>query len=284
MRIQHFFDPRTSSLTYIVDDGSVALVIDPVLDYDPKAARTFTESVDKLEAYLKTHGLDLKYALDTHPHADHLSALATLKQRFGCKTAISARITKVQKTWAKIFDLPDDFPTDGRQFDHLLDEGETFKVGGLEVKAILTEGHTPASMTFKIGDALFVGDLIFMPDAGTARSDFPGGSAEDMYKAVHKLYELPDSTRVFTLHDYQPGGRELRFVSTIAEQKSDNEQLGVNRSLEDFVAMRKKKEQGKPMPTLLLPSLQVNINGGHLPTPAVNGISYLKIPLNQFGA
>lgn len=282
MNVQHVFDPRTSTLTYVVHQGRDAVVIDPVLDFDPRGGRVFTESADAIEAYLDREGLTLHYALDTHPHADHLSALAHLRRRRGCKTAIGAGITRVQETWKGIFNLPEEFPTDGRQFDVLLEDGQTLQAGELQVEAILTEGHTPASMTYRIGDALFVGDLLFMPDAGTARADFPGGSAEVMYAAVQKLYRLPDATRVFTLHDYQPGGRELRYESTIGEQKAANVHVSAETSLESFVGTRHMLEAGKPAPTLLFPSVLVNIHGGDLPPPESNGVSYLKIPLNQF--
>jgi len=280
--IQHFFDPRTSSLSYVVHDGSDALVIDPVLDYDPKGGTIFYESVDRIVAYLEAHGLTLRYAFDTHPHADHLTALAHLRERVGCQTGIGAGITRVQETWKEIFDLPD-LATDGSQFDLLLEDGQKVQCGTLEVEAILTEGHTPASLTYKIGDALFVGDLIFMPDSGTARCDFPGGSAEVMFDAVHRLYRLPDSTRVFTLHDYQPGGRELKFESTLGEEKGGNIHLSADTSREDFAALRSELERGKPAPTLLFPAVQVNIDGGNLPAPGPGGIAYLKVPLNWFG-
>lgn len=281
MQIQHFYDRRTSSLTYLVHDGSDALVIDPVLDYDPKSGRVFTESADQLEAYLDEHGLTLRYALDTHPHADHLSALAHLRETRGCKTVIGAGIQRVQETWKGVFNLPD-LATDGSQFDVLIEEGQTLDVGTLTVEAILTEGHTPASMTYKIGDALFVGDLIFMPDAGTARCDFPGGDAGQMYDGIQKLYALPSATRIFTLHDYQPGGRELRFESTVGQQKAGNVHLNAATTREAFVALRQELEADKPAPTLLFPAVQVNVDGGKLPEPEANGVAYLKIPLNQF--
>tara|TARA_R110002072_G_scaffold184855_1_gene341410 strand:+ start:3532 stop:4386 length:855 start_codon:yes stop_codon:yes gene_type:complete len=281
MQVQHFFDPRTSSLSYVVHDGSEAIAIDAVLDYDPRSGRVFHESADQVLSYVKRQGLNLRYALDTHPHADHLSAQAYLKAEVGCQTGIGAGITRVQETWREIFDLPD-LAVDGSQFDVLLADGDTLEFGDLQLEAILTEGHTPASLTYKIGDAIFVGDVIFMPDAGTARCDFPGGSAEVMFDAIQRLYELPDETRVFTLHDYQPGGRELRFVSTIGDQKARNVHISAATSREEFVELRRELERDKPAPQLLFPAVQVNINGGELPAPAANGISYLKIPLNQF--
>ena len=217
MEIQHFYDPRTWNLTYVVHDGKDAVVIDSVLDYDPASGRTFSESCDAVGAYLDERGLTLRWALDTHPHADHLSGMAHLRRTRGCKTAIGAGIEGVQATWKAIFNFGDEFLTDGSQFDRLLHDGDVLEVGSLKIEAMLTEGHTPASLTYKVEDALFVGDLLFMPDQGTARSDFPGGSAVQMYESVQRLYGLPFETRVFTNHDYQPGGRELRFMATIGE-------------------------------------------------------------------
>ena len=283
MKVQHFFDPRTWNLTYVVSEGADAVVIDSVLDYDPKSARTFTESCDRVEAYLDEQGLTLHWALDTHPHADHLSGMAHLKARRGCQTAIGAGIERVQETWKAIFDLGDWFVPDGSQFDRLLADGEVLEVGALRVEVLLTEGHTPASLTYKVNDALFVGDLVFMPDQGTARCDFPGGSAAQMYAAVQALYQLPDATRVFTNHDYQPGGRELRYMATIGELKRSNKHLDAETTLEGFQALRAELEAGKPMPTLLLPAVQVNLNGGRLPPARPNGIAYLQIPVNAVG-
>lgn len=282
MEIQHFFDPRTWSLTYVVSKGDVAVVIDPVLDYDPKSGKTFTESADKVAAYLEERSLSLRFALDTHPHADHLTALPYFREKFGAETVIGSGIKKVQATWRDIFNIGADFPVDGRQFDILLEDGQILDAGPFQIEAFLTEGHTPSSLTYKIEDAVFVGDLLFMPDAGTARCDFPGGSSGQMFDAVKRLYQLPDETRVFTLHDYQPGGRELRFESSIAEEKRSNIHINQETRREDFIKRRKELEAGKPMPTLLFPSVQVNIRGGHLPEPEDNGTAYLKIPLNLF--
>ncbi len=282
MKIQHFFDPRTWSLTYVVYEEGTAVVIDPVLDYDPKAGRVFHESAERVAEFLKREGLTLAYALDTHPHADHLTGVVFFKERFGAKTVISERITTVQATFRDVFNLGADFPVDGRQYDVLLADGEILEAGPLKIEAILTEGHTPASLSYKIGDALFVGDLLFMPDGGTARCDFPGGSAAVLFEAVNTLYRLPEETRVFTLHDYQPGGRELCFESTIGDQKRSNVHVNAETTLEEFVALRKRLEEGKPAPTLLFPALQVNIRGGHLPEPESNGRAYLKIPLGWF--
>lgn len=284
MRVQHFFDPRTYTISYVVYDEATkdAVVIDPVLDYDPKSGTTWNETAESMAAFIDEHGLKLHYALDTHPHADHLTSLPWFRERFGAKTVISSGIRAVQETWQGLFNLSEGFATDGSQFDVLLEDGETLKAGSLEVKGFLTEGHTPASLTYQVGDALFVGDLLFMPDSGTARCDFPGGSAAVMYEAVKRIYELPDETRVFTGHDYQPGGRELRFESTIGDQKRENIHLNEKTTRDEFVALRKKLETGKEMPTLLFPSVQVNIAGGQLPPAEANGRSYLKIPLNLF--
>lgn len=284
MQIQHFFDPRTSTISYVVSDPGTkdTVVIDPVHDFDPKSGRTFTESAEAVAAYVTENDLTLRLALDTHPHADHLSATPFFRERFGAKTVIGAGICRVQETWRDTFNLGPDFPVDGSQFDVLVEDGQVLEAGSLQIEAILTEGHTPASMTYAIGDALFVGDLLFMPDAGTARCDFPGGSAAVMFDAVQRLYERPDDTRVFTLHDYQPGGRELAFESTIGEQKASNVHLRAGVSRDEFVALRAELERGKEMPTLLFASVQVNINGGELPKPESNGVSYLKTPLNRF--
>jgi glyoxylase-like metal-dependent hydrolase (beta-lactamase superfamily II) len=285
MQVQHFFDPRTSSLTYVVHDPATrdAVVIDPVTDYDPKSGRVGHESAEKVAVWLRENDLRLHFALDTHPHADHLTALPWFREHFGARTGISSGITRIQETWREVFHLGPDFPVDGRQFDVLLREGQPMEAGSLRIDPLLTEGHTPASMTFAIGDALFVGDLLFMPDAGTARCDFPGGSAATMYQAVHSLYRrFPDSTRVFTLHDYQPGGRALAFQSTLGEQRRENIHIHEGITQEQFVELRARLEQGKELPTLLFPSVQVNIAGGALPPPESNGVSYLKIPLNRF--
>jgi glyoxylase-like metal-dependent hydrolase (beta-lactamase superfamily II) len=284
MKIQHFYDTRTHTLTYVVHDEETrdAVLIDPVLDYDPKAGRTFTESAEAVTAYVEREALELHLVLETHPHADHLTGARFFRERFGVRVGIGEGIRRVQETWREVFDLGEEFPVDGSQFDLLIEDGQVLEAGTLAVEAILTEGHTPASMTYAIGDALFVGDLIFMPDAGTARCDFPGGSAAVMYDAVHRLYERPDETRVFTLHDYQPGGRELAFESTIGEQKRSNVHVHEGVGREEFVARRAELERGKEMPTLLFPAVQVNIDGGRLPAPGPNGVAYLKTPLNRF--
>jgi glyoxylase-like metal-dependent hydrolase (beta-lactamase superfamily II) len=286
MRIQHFFDPRTSTLTYVVhdEDAKVGVVIDPVLDYEPRGGRIFHESVEAVAAYVDAQRIELPFALDTHCHADHLSALPWFAERYGSRTVIGAGIVTVQRTFGEIFGFgpADGFAPDGSQWDILLEDGAKLGFGGLELEAIPTGGHTPASLSYRIGDAVFVGDSLFMPDQGTARCDFPGGSAEELYESVQRLYALPPETRVFTLHDYQPGGRALRFFCTIAEARAGNIHLrdGVTRA--EFVALRRRLEEGKELPTLLLPAVQVNIRGGRLPPPEANGRRYLKIPLGGF--
>ncbi len=283
MKVQHFYDTTTGTLSYLIsDEGSrAAVLIDPVLDFDAPSGRTWTENADAIAAHIEEHDLDLKWVLETHPHADHLTAAPYFAKRFGAKTAVGAGITKVQEVWKDLLDLGDDFATDGSQFDCLLADGDTLEFGGLTLRALLTEGHTPSSMSYLIEDAIFVGDLVFLPDAGTARCDFPGGSAEQMWDSVHRLYdELPDTTRIYTNHDYQPGGRELQCCATVAEQKASNVHIAEKVSKGEFVALRSKLEDGKPVPRLLFPAVQVNIDGGRMPRPSASGTSFLKIPLN----
>lgn len=286
MKIQAFFDSRTSTLSYVAFDEveRVGVVIDPVLDFDAASGRTSTESSDEVARFLEQEGVAVSYVLDTHAHADHLSAMPYFKQRFGAKTVTGAEIVEVQKVFRDLFDLGDDFPTDGRQFDVLLRDGDKLDVGPFEVEAMHTPGHTPACLSYRIEDAVFVGDLLFQPDYGTARCDFPGGSAEDLYRSVQRLYNsLPDDTRVFTCHDYQPDGRELAFESTLWEQRKSNVQLNAFTRRDDFVAFRKERDATLAMPDLILPSVQVNVRAGELPPPEANGIAYLKIPLNVLG-
>lgn len=286
MEIKAFFDQRTSTLTYVVYDASTkdAVVIDPVLDYEPGASKTFTESVERVIDFIKTNELRLRTVLETHAHADHLSGARLLKEACPSVTvAIGSRITEVQEKFKGVFDLPDTFAVDGSQFDRLLDDGEVLEAGSLRVETIFTPGHTPACVTYKIEDAIFTGDALFMPDQGTGRCDFPGGSAEDSYVSItERLYKLPDATRVFVGHDYQPGGRELAYKSTIAAQKRGNVSLPASRSREDFVSWRTKRDSALAAPKLLFQSVQVNIDGGQLPPPGGNEVRYLKIPINVF--
>lgn len=283
MKVQHFFDKDTSTLTYVVydEESRTGVVIDTVTDYDPNSGRTRNEANDQTAKFIDEKQLTLAYVLDTHAHADHFTGLQYFKDRYGCKTVIGRYIIGVQATFKEIFNLGNDFQADGSQFDVLIEDGETLEAGPLKITAIHTPGHTPACLAYQIGDALFVGDAIFMPDSGTGRCDFPGGSGEALYDSLQKLYALPDETRVFTCHDYQPGGRELRFQSTIGEEKKDNIQLKGQTTREAYISFRTERDAGLAMPKLILPSLQVNIRGGHLPSPEENGTAYLKIPLNR---
>jgi glyoxylase-like metal-dependent hydrolase (beta-lactamase superfamily II) len=282
VQIQHFFDPRTWTLTYISYDehSRIGVVIDSVLDFDPKSGRTWSASNDTVAAYIEQLHLTIPYVLDTHAHADHLSGMASFKDRYGARTVIGRHITTVQETFRKLFNLGPDFPVDGRQFDVLLDEGEELLVGPFRIKALHTPGHTPACMTYQIEDALFVGDTLFQPDYGTARCDFPGGSAATLYDSIQRLYAMPNATRIFTCHDYQPGGRPLQYESTVGEQKASNIQLNARTSKEEYMEFRRKRDATLEMPVLILPSLQVNIRAGRLPEPESNGVSYLKLPVN----
>ena len=285
MQTASFFDKRTYTVTYVVYDAVTldAVVIDPVLDYEPASSRVWTESLDLVTSFVKEKGLKLHYILETHAHADHLSGAQELKRQFPqAKLAVGARITEVQKVFKGVFDLPDDFATDGRQFDVLLQEGDTLQAGTIEVDTIYTPGHTPACATYRIEDAIFTGDALFMPDMGTGRCDFPGGSATDLYDSIQKLYALPDSTRVFVGHDYAPGGREYAWETTVGEQKAKNIQLAGSTSREDFVTMRTKRDKTLDAPRLLFQSVQVNIDAGRMPEPNANQTRYLRIPINVF--
>ena len=284
MKTRAFFDARTSTLTYVAFDAVErrAVVIDPVLDFEAASGSTFTESADAVARFIDTEGLELAYALDTHVHADHLTALPYFKQRFGAKTVIGAGVTGVQKVFADLFNLAD-LPCDGSQFDVLLADRDTLDVGAFELRALHTPGHTPACLSYQIDDAVFVGDTLFQPDYGTARCDFPGGSASELYTSIRHLFELPDDTRIFTCHDYQPGGREVEFESTLAEQRKSNVQLNASTSREDFVKFRSERDATLAMPDLILPSIQVNVRAGAFPEPESNGLSYLKLPINAFG-
>ncbi len=284
MHIQAFYDKGTHTMTYVVWDAAVrdAVVIDPVLNFDPLASQTSTESVDEVSAFVSKEGLRVHWILETHAHADHLSGGQLLKRRFNAKIAIGENITIVQETFKKIFDLPDRFATDGSQFDKLIKDGECLTVGALEITAIATPGHTPACMSYQIGDAVFTGDALFMDDYGTGRTDFPKGSAQDLYRSVHgRLYSLPDETRVFVGHDYQPNGRDLRYKTTIGASKRNNPQLNIETTEAAFVEFRRKRDQSLRPPRLLYQSVQVNIDAGKLPDAHRNGTRYLSIPLNS---
>jgi glyoxylase-like metal-dependent hydrolase (beta-lactamase superfamily II) len=284
--IQAYFDPQTGTVTYLVWDPETldAAVIDPVLDFDPKAARLTTGSVDAVLADAAAEGLRVVWALDTHAHADHLSAADYVRQRTGAKVGIGARITTVQRTFRTLFNAVDVIPN-GDVFDALFEDGETFRIGGLEAKAIHTPGHTPACLTYLIGDAAFVGDTLFMPDYGTARADFPGGDAATLYRSIRRILDLPPETRIFVGHDYLPAGRKTNaWETTVAEQRAANIHVRDGVSELDFVAMREARDRTLAPPALILPSLQVNIRAGALPPPENDGQRYLKLPINRLGA
>lgn len=283
IEIQHFFDEQTSTLSYVVHDGSTGVVIDPVRNYEPKSARTSWMGAEAIARFINSKGLAIPYVIDTHAHADHLTALPFFKERYGARTVTGARMGVIQAMFRDIYNLGDDFPVDASQFDVLIDEGEVLGVGSFEVQAMHTPGHTPAHMSWKIGDALFTGDTLFMPDYGSARCDFPGGSAAELYDSVQRIYALPEDTRLYLCHDYRPGGRPMAFQTTVAEQKRDNVQINGRTTKEGYIAFRKKKDASLAAPELILPSLQVNIRAGELPAPESNGTRYFKIPLDVLG-
>jgi glyoxylase-like metal-dependent hydrolase (beta-lactamase superfamily II) len=284
-RVQHFYDQATSTFTYVVSDADTGLaaIIDPVLDLDYASGRLGTRSAEEVVEHIKDHNLSLRYILETHIHADHLSSAPYIREQLGGVIAIGSQITTVQETFATIFAEDDGFRRDGSQFDLMLSDGDTFRLGGLEVCALHVPGHTPACMAYLIGDALFVGDTLFMPDAGTARCDFPGGDARSLFESCQRLLTLPDDTRVFVCHDYQPGSRDLAFESTVAEQRAHNIHVGADISADEFVAMRESRDAGLEMPALILPSLQVNMRAGNLPPFDASGRLFLKVPINAFG-
>ena len=284
VHVEAFFDPATFTYSYVVGDPASrqCALIDPVLDYDPASGRTAHHSADRLVAYVREHGLSVQWILETHVHADHLSAGHYLKELLGGQLGIGDRIAVIQRTFGQLFNAEAEFATDGRQFDHQFHDGEEFHIGGLAARAIHTPGHTPACMTYLIGDAAFVGDTLFMPDYGTARCDFPGGDAGTLYRSIHRLTSLPDEARVFLCHDYKapPGRTEFAWETTIGAQRTGNIHIRDDVSEDEFVAMRTQRDATLPMPKLILPSVQVNMNGGRPPEPEDNGVRYLKVPLN----
>lgn len=282
--VYEFFDPKTSTYSYVVVDSASdqCAIIDSVLDYDPASGRTSYESVNKLIDFVKESKLKVEWILETHVHADHLSAAPYIKQKVGGKVSIGDKITVVQDTFGKLFNAGSDFVMDGSQFDHLFTDKEAFTLGTIGAKAIHTPGHTPACMAYIIGDCVFVGDTLFMPDYGTARCDFPGGDAATLYQSIQKLFTLPDDTRVFMCHDYKaPGRDEYLFETTIGEERLHNIHVNQEKTEQQFVEMRENRDATLNMPTLLLPSVQVNMRAGELPPEEDNGIRYLKIPLNK---
>lgn len=284
MNIQHFFDPRTWTLTFLVWDETTkdAVVIDPVLDYDPLRVRTHMESIRRVEAVIDEKGLNLRWILETHAHADHISGADRLRSRSGAKVGIGKAVLGVQRAFKGILGM-DELATDGSQFDRLVDDGEVIDCGALQIRAIATPGHTPACVTWQIGDALFTGDALFMPDFGTGRCDFPAGSAATLWESIQKLYAFPDSTRVFVGHDYQPGGRAMSCETTIGESKARNIHLRADTSQDEFVAFRTARDATLQPPNLIFQSLQCNVAAGALPTDA-HGKPVLKLPMGIFGA
>ncbi len=289
MHIESFFDPATSTFSHILADlpARQCALIDSVLDYDPKSGRTSTASADRLLARVRELGLNVQWLLETHVHADHLSAAPYLQQQLGGQLAIGAHITTVQNVFGKLFNAGTEFARDGSQFDRLLADGDCLQVGHLHVQAMHTPGHTPACMSYVVTDAgeparqvAFVGDTLFMPDYGTARCDFPGGSASTLFQSIQKVLSLPDSTQLYLCHDYPPEGREPQCVTTVAEQKKTNVHVHQGVMAEAFVKMRQARDATLSMPVLMLPSVQVNMRAGHMPPPEGNGTTYLKIPIN----
>ncbi len=281
-QVQGFFDPATWTVTYVVyeKEGGACAIIDSVLDYDPKSGRTRTTSADKVVEFVKQKQLKVDWILETHAHADHITAAPYLKQKLGGRTAIGDHITTVQKVFKGIFNLEHGFNTDGAQFDHLLKDDEVFSFGGLSGRTMYVPGHTPACVAYQIGDAVFVGDTMFMPDVGTARCDFPGGDAKTLYKSVKKILSLPEDTRLFMCHDYPPNERPIAFETTVSEQRQKNIHINDSISEAQFVEMRTKRDATLEMPVLILPSVQVNIRAGEMPPKDENGVSYLRIPVN----
>ncbi|MEZ5668248.1 MAG: MBL fold metallo-hydrolase [Alphaproteobacteria bacterium] len=281
--VKAFFDEATFTVSYVVSDpeGRKCAIVDSVLDYDPKAGRTATASADAVIAYVRANNLEVEWILETHAHADHLSAAPYLKKTLGGRTAIGEHIRTVQDTFKKVFNAEAGFRTDGSQFDHLFRDGETFRIGGLEGRVMHTPGHTPACITYVIGDAAFVGDTMFMPDYGTARCDFPGGNAGTLYDSIRKVLSLPAETRLFMCHDYKAPGRDAyAWETTVAAERSGNVHVRDGVSRDEFVAMRTARDKTLEMPVLILPSVQVNMRAGQLPPAEDNGITYLKIPVN----
>ena len=277
-----FFDPETNTISYVVKDpdSSACAIVDSVMDIDYAAGRISYTQADKIIAFVRDRGLSVAWLIETHVHADHLSAAPYLQAELGGKLGIGRNITLVQETFGKIFNAGTEFQRDGSQFDRLFDDGDSYQIGGLHCRALHTPGHTPACMTHVMGDAAFVGDTLFMPDGGSARADFPGGDAGVLYDSIQKVLALPDDTRLFMCHDYGPNGREIRWETTVAEEKAHNIHVGGGKTREEFVAFRAKRDAELGMPRLIIPSLQVNMRAGHLPPEDENGRRVLSVPLN----
>ncbi|MDF1685012.1 MAG: MBL fold metallo-hydrolase [Legionellaceae bacterium] len=283
MDIQHFFDQETATFTYIISDPSTnhCAIIDPVLNYEINTGRTRTQSADELISYVKKNNLTVEWILETHVHADHMTASSYLKNSLGGKTGVGKHIKHVLDHWVPVFDTSEDTPVDGSQFDYLFADNEVFNIGKRPVRVMLTPGHTPSCICYCIGDAVFVGDVILMPHVGTARADFPGGSAAQLYDSIQKIMALPDETKVYTCHDYPPEGEAPACVATVGEHKKKNQMIHDAVSRDEYVLARNKKDEHKPLPRLLLPSIQVNLRAGQFGAPSSTGIQYIKIPLNQ---
>lgn len=283
--VKTFFDEPTYTASHVVIDPATkaAAIIDSVLDFDPASGKTSTKSADDLIAYVKAQGLTVDWILETHVHADHLSAAPYLKNQLGGKVGIGSKIPVIQETFGKVFNVEAEFRRDGSQFDALFDDGATFKIGSIVARVIHTPGHTPACVTYVVGDAAFVGDTMFMPDYGTARCDFPGGDAATLYRSIQKIFALPGETRLFMCHDYKaPGRDEYAWETTVKDERDWNVHVGRGVSEADFVKMRSARDKTLSMPRLILPSVQVNMRAGALPPPDSNGVRYLKLPLNMF--
>lgn len=283
--VMSFHDPATFTFTHVVYEavGGRAAVIDPVLDYDPASARTSTGSADRVLQFVQDQRLTLDWVLETHAHADHLTAAAYLKRATGAKVAIGRGITRVQERFKLLFGLEPEFAVDGSQFDRLFADGDRFAIGALEARVLATPGHTDDSLTYLIGDTAFIGDTLFAPETGSARADFPGGDARQLYRSIRKLLELPEATRLFLCHDYPPAGREAHAQSSLEDQQQHNIHVGGNADEPTFVKRRTERDANLAAPKLILPALQVNIRAGELPPPEANGIRYLRLPLNRFG-
>lgn len=279
-----FFDEATYTVSYVVadPDRGKAAIIDSVLGYDSKSGWTNTEKADEIIAFVRERGFVVDWILETHVHADHLTAAPYLKDTLGGQTGIGNQIGTVQATFKTVFNAGDELPSDGSQFDHLFSDAEIFTIGGIRVRVIHTPGHTPACVTYVIGNAAFVGDTMFMPDYGTARADFPGGDARTLFRSIQRTLALPDDTRLFMCHDYAPNGRDYLWETTVAQQKANNIHLKDGVGEDDYVAMRKARDEKLAVPALLLPAVQINMRGGYPPPPEDNGVSYIKIPLNTF--
>ncbi len=280
-QVTGFYDKRTFSIQYVVADPATGqcAIVDPVLDFDEKSGSVKTENADRILDFVRDQGLVVEWILDTHPHADHFSAAQYLKEKTGAPTAIGEKVTEVQNLWKAIYNWPE-FPADGSQWDRLFADGEAFTIGNLPVRVMFSPGHTLASITYVVGDAAFIHDTLFMPDSGTARCDFPGGSSSRLWDSMQAILGLPDETRLFTGHDYQPGGREPLWESTVAEQRATNTHMSTCATREDYIKVRDERDATLPMPKLILHALQVNIRGGRLPEPETDGKRYLKFPID----